>query len=153
MPSEDHFIEHMGQLFERDGMARIAGRIFGRLLLVEEPLNLDGLSEALQVSKASVSTNTRLLESVGLIERLTFPGDRRDYYGVSEVVDQRMLDLRLERFRVTRALFEEGLETDAAQSARIRERLEHFGEFFDRMIEAIASAKEAMAAKRSGGLK
>lgn len=96
-----------------------------------------------------VSTNARMLESAGMIERLTFPGDRRDYYRVSEAVHERMLELRLERMLRTRGVLEEGLETEAAGNPRIRLRLQTHGEFFDRMIEAIADARDAMAAKRS----
>lgn len=150
MASEEQFIEHMGQLYERDGLPRIAGRIFGRLLLLEDALNLDQLAESLQVSKASVSTNARMLESAGMIERLTFPGDRRDYYRVSEEVHERMLELRLERMRLTRELLQEGLETERGRNPLIRKRLETYCDFFDRMIEAIAQARNALAAKRSG---
>lgn len=150
MPSDEQFIEHMGQLYERDGLPRIAGRLFGSLLLTEDALNLDQLAESLQVSKGSVSTNARMLESAGMIERLTFPGNRRDYYRVSEEVHERMLELRLERMRMTRELLREGLETEGGRNPRIRQRLETYGDFFDRMIEAIAQARNALAAKRSG---
>lgn len=150
MQPEDRFIERMGQLFERDGLARIAGRIFGRLLLAVGPMSLDDLVSGLQVSKASVSTNTRLLDRLGMVERLTFPGDRRDYYEVSEGVHERMLELRLQRFQATRELLGEGLRTEAAEDPQVRRRLEQFGEFFDRMVEAIAEAKRGMAADRKG---
>ncbi|HSH46936.1 MAG TPA: MarR family transcriptional regulator [Longimicrobiales bacterium] len=149
MPSDEQFVERMGQMMERDGLPRIAGRIFGQLMLSEAPMNLDELAGALQVSKGSISTNTRLLESFGMLERLTYPGDRRDYYEVSESVHQRMLELRVERLQTTRELLEEGLETESARSERIRSRLEYFGEFFDQMIDAIAKARAALAAKRS----
>lgn len=149
MPSDEQFVERMGQLMERDGLPRIAGRIFGQLMLSEAPMSLDDLAGALRVSKGSVSTNTRLLESFGMLERLTYPGDRRDYCEVSESVHQRMLELRVERLQTTRELLEEGLETESARSERIRNRLEYFGEFFDQMIDAIAKARAAMAAKRS----
>jgi len=38
------------------------------------------MAEILQVSKASISTNTRLLDGMGLLERTTVPGDRHTYY-------------------------------------------------------------------------
>lgn len=151
MQATDQFIERMGQLFEQDGLARIAGRIFGRLLLAAEPKSLDDLVEELQVSKASVSTNTRLLARLGMVERTTFPGDRRDYYRVLESVHERMLELRLERLQATSELLGDGLRTPAAADPRVRKRLEQYGEFFDRMVEAIAEANRAMAADRKGG--
>lgn len=150
MSSERQFVEHIGQLFERDGMPRIAGRVFGDLLLSNEARSLESLAEGLEVSKASVSTNARLLEGVGMVERVTFPGDRRDYYEVPDSAYMRMLELRLQRFLETRRLLEEGLGTAAASDLRIRRRLEVFREFFDRMIGSITEARDRMAERGSG---
>ncbi len=78
--AEIEFIESMGLMFKEDGLPRIAGRIHGLLLLSEEALSLDQMADELQVSKASTSTNARMLERMGLVERTGKPGDRRDYY-------------------------------------------------------------------------
>ncbi|RAL25394.1 transcriptional regulator [Lujinxingia litoralis] len=78
--AEIGFIERFGLIFEGDGGPRIAGRIFGLALLGDQPMTLDDMAEVLQVSKASVSTNTRLLNGMGLLERTTVPGDRHTYY-------------------------------------------------------------------------
>lgn len=150
MTSEDQFIERMGQLFERDNMARTAGRMFGHLLLVEEPETPADMANALRVSKASVSTNARLLTALGLVERLTVPGDRRHYFQVSETGHQRMLDLRTQRIRMMRELLGEGLDTVAARNAQVRSRLEYFGEFISQMVDVIAVASDALSAKRTG---
>ncbi|HET9984834.1 MAG TPA: MarR family transcriptional regulator [Longimicrobiales bacterium] len=77
---ETHFIEQLGLVAEEDGMPRIAGRMLGYLMLHAGTHSLDALAEVLQVSKASVSTNARLLERMGLIVRTSLPGDRRDFY-------------------------------------------------------------------------
>ncbi|MBA2573067.1 MAG: hypothetical protein H0V06_08480, partial [Gemmatimonadetes bacterium] len=55
-PAVEQFVERMGLFFEDDGHPRIAGRMFGFMLLSPEPCSLDDLAEQLQVSKASVST-------------------------------------------------------------------------------------------------
>ncbi len=68
-----HFVERMGLMLEEDGMPRIAGRMFGYLLVHEGPFSLDELAERLQVSKASISTNARLLEQLGMLERISAP--------------------------------------------------------------------------------
>ncbi|RDV39647.1 hypothetical protein DV096_03530 [Bradymonadaceae bacterium TMQ3] len=78
--AEIEFIERFGLLFEEDGAPRIAGRIFGLALIEDRALTLDDMAESLQVSKASISTNTRLLDGMGLLERTTVPGDRHTYY-------------------------------------------------------------------------
>src|SRR4026207_2250545 len=95
------FIERMGVALESDGMPRIAGRIFGLLLVSEDALSLDELAAELGVSKASVSTNARLLEERGGREGSGRAADRRDYYRVlpdlfSHTMAQRIA--RWERF-------------------------------------------------------
>jgi DNA-binding transcriptional regulator GbsR (MarR family) len=76
----EEFIERLGLITQADGMPRIAGRILGVLVLFDEPYSFSQLSEKLQVSRASISTNTRLLESLAMIERTTKPGERQDYF-------------------------------------------------------------------------
>src|SRR5947209_18891567 len=52
----DTFIERIGLTAESDGLSRIAGRLFGALLLDSEPRSLDELADQLGVSKASMTT-------------------------------------------------------------------------------------------------
>src|SRR5690606_17182847 len=92
----ERFIERMGQFFEAEAGPRIAGRLFGLLLLSPVSLSLDEIAERLQVSKASVSANARMLEQLNVIGRLTRPGDRRDYYAVTEDTQRRLIELRLQ---------------------------------------------------------
>ena len=81
--AEIEFIEQFGLMSKEDGLPRIAGRIYGLLLLQEEALCLDEMVDHLQVSKASISTNARRLERMGVVQRIGKPGDRRDYYRAS----------------------------------------------------------------------
>lgn len=74
------FIEHMGRVAQADGIPRIAGRLFGFLIIHGGPCALGELATELQVSRGSVSTNARLLEQLGVVERVSRPGDRQDYY-------------------------------------------------------------------------
>ena len=99
MNEEEHrFVERMGRHFEEEGIPRIGGRLYGFLLLQEEPQSLDRMTEHLRVSKTSVSTNARLLDQWGLVQRVTRPGDRRDYYEAAP--DQtRTLEFRLRHIR------------------------------------------------------
>lgn len=98
------FVERVGLHMEADGMPRSAGRIFGYMLLFEGPCSLDELADALQVSKASVSTNARLLEQVGLLERTIELGDRRDFYRMRPDAWERMLLLARKRWEAMQSL-------------------------------------------------
>ena len=96
----DGFIEMMGRHFEEEGVARIAGRLFGLLMLVERDSTLDELAEALKVSKGSVSSNARLLEEWGVAERVTRPGDRRDYYRIAADMSERLVQRQIARMQL-----------------------------------------------------
>lgn len=91
-----HYIEDVSVLFEMVGLPRMAGRIFGWLLISDPPHQSHGeLAAMLQASKGSISTMTRLLMQIGLIERISLPGQRRDYFRIkpnswSEMTRQRM---------------------------------------------------------------
>jgi len=80
-PVQD-FIEMMGLRFQDQQMPRIAGRLFGLLLLEGGPFSFGELADRLQVSRGSISSNARLLDDIGLIERVAKPGDRQDYYRI-----------------------------------------------------------------------
>ena len=105
--SVQQFVERMGLICEKEGMARSAGRIFALLLMSERPYSLDELADELQVSKASVSTNARMLESLGFIERVSSLGDRRDFYRVEHDPWERMLRVAQTRWRDMIAVFAE----------------------------------------------
>lgn len=111
-PSEQaHFIEEMGLMFEQVGMPRMAGRIFAWLLIANPPLQSSGeLVEVLQASKGSISTITRLLIQIGLIERVALPGDRRDYFQIKPNAWSQMAQQRLTQISAFRVLAERGLD-------------------------------------------
>ena len=64
------FVEEMGALFERIGNGRMTGRVWGYLLIVDsEQVSAAGLAEALDASPSAISTATRALISLGLVDR------------------------------------------------------------------------------------
>ena len=93
------FVERMGLVCEKEGMARSAGRIFGLLLVGGRPFSLDELAEMLQASKAGISTNCRMLEQFGMIERVSSLGDRRDFYRVQDDPWEHMMRVAQARWR------------------------------------------------------
>src|ERR1700741_1414273 len=93
------FIERMGLICEKEGMPRGAGRIFGLLLIGGRSYSLDELAEKIQASKASVSTNCRILEQMGMIQRASPIGDRRDFYRAEGDPWEKMLRVAQSRWR------------------------------------------------------
>jgi DNA-binding transcriptional regulator GbsR (MarR family) len=114
------FIGKMGFLCQDEGMARNAGHIFGLLLATGETLPLDEIAERLEVSKASVSTNARLLEQIGFVQRAAVTGDRRDFYRVEDDPWEKMLRVSQSRWRTMVEVFADAAENLPGEDGRRR---------------------------------
>ena len=135
---EQRFVEQMGLAWEQEGVPRIAGRIFGFLLLQLHPCSLEDMASALGVSKASISTDARCLERLGVVQRLSRPGDRRDFYAIAPDAPASTLAMRVERMRRMKATVGDldALTTDGTPPA-VRARLRAFAEAHDETVAAL----------------
>jgi len=109
---DKQFPEEVGIVFEQTGMPRMAGRILGWLLISDPPhQSTEQITKALIASKGSISTMTRLLIQIGLIERLSLPGVRCDYFRLRSDAWQHMIGRGLtEEIKMVRQLADRGLE-------------------------------------------
>ncbi|HEX6940970.1 MAG TPA: MarR family transcriptional regulator [Longimicrobiales bacterium] len=133
------FIERLGIVAEEHGIPRIGARLLGYLLLQDAPRSLDQLAEDLQVSKASVSINARWLEQLGLVERSSSPGDRRDYYRIGDEPWERIygvMRVRLQRMHDVLAAGREMLGPDAEVGRRRLAEWQWFHAFMLEEFEA-----------------
>ena len=146
------FIERMGLAFESDGLPRIAGRIFGLLLLSEDCRSLDQLAAELKVSKGSVSTHARLLEQRGILERNSRPSDRRDYYRVPPDLFSHTLAQRLERWQRFHEAIGEARIALPIRSRKVLQRLEEYDSAYTFVTQAIRDALVRWRAQGSGTL-
>ncbi len=154
-PSVQEFIESIGLWYEQLDLPRICGRILGLLMVSSRPLSLDDMASALQVSRASVSTNVRQAVIFGMAEQVSFPGDRRDYYRFVEDPWARTLTTRTEGTRVLQRIAERGLaalgpDEDALDRSRLEE-LADFCEFFIEETPALVARWHARRAARAAG--
>jgi DNA-binding transcriptional regulator GbsR (MarR family) len=135
-----NFIERMGLVLESDGLPRIAGRIFGLLLVSEDARSLDDLAAELRVSKGSASTNARLLEQRGLLERVCRPADRRDYYSVPHDLFIHTMAQRLARWQRFHEVIGSARTSLPIRSAEVRRRLEEYEQAYTFISEVIRDA-------------
>jgi len=127
------FIEGMGLYFEDFGVPRIAGRLLGLLLVTDRPLSLEEIATALGVSRASVSTNARMILATGLGERVSLPGDRRDYYAFTDRAWETVIRLEIRSAARLRELASDALAALAPVETPEQARLQAtvaFGEFY-----------------------
>lgn len=142
---QQEFIERMGLIAEADGLPRIGGRLFGLLLISDQPRSLDDLADALGASKASISTDARRLLERGIVERVTRPADRRDYYRLAPDFYRRMLEHRVARWaRFGQCLAEQRDRCGRAQAA-IANRLDGVIELQQRVLQAMTDALDSAA--------
>lgn len=137
------FLDRMGQSTEMDGMSPIAGRLFALLILSDGPRSLDELAEALEVSKASVSTDARRLLERGIVERSTRAGDRRDYYELAPDFFAQVIRSRVARWRRIQQLISDVRATPSDFSPAVRSRFASIDEIqsfvVDKVDEALAA--------------
>ena len=138
---EKGFVEEVGLFFEQSGLSRMAGRILGWLLLSNPPhQSTDELAEALMASKGSISTMTRLLIQIGLIERISLPGVRHDYFRIRPGAWEHLLKQSVEQITILRQLAERGLELVEGKTPLTRQGLEEMRDmyaFFEREYPAL----------------
>jgi predicted transcriptional regulator len=137
------FVESIGVLWEADGLPRIAGRIFGYLIVQPEPSSLDELAVGLGVSKASISTDARRLEQLGLITRISLPGDRRDYYTIDADAPATGLEMRLRNLRRFDRTLSEAGDRERLPPV-VRERLARFEYAHHRIVAALEGVLEEL---------
>ncbi len=138
---ERQFVEQVGLLFEQLGGTRMDGRVMGWLLICDPPRQSAGeLAEALMASKGSISTATRQLVQMGVVERLSLPGQRRDYFIIKRDGMDKLIYKRLAVMTEFRRLFEQGMELLRGKNPELRKRLEIIHgmyAFFEREMPAL----------------
>jgi hypothetical protein len=143
MNVEREYAEEISMIYARMGMAPAVGKLLGWLLICDPPQQtVIQMSEALGLSKGSVSTGARMLERIGFVRRVPAKGREHAYemlpdalvrasearasYLVSQQAMQKGLDLlgdenspRAQRLRIGRDFY-------AFVAERVPELMEEF---------------------------
>jgi len=133
----ESFIERIGLSAEADGLPRIAGRMLGFFVIHGGPVSFTELAERLQVSRGSVSTNARLLESLGMIEKISLPGDRQNYYQLSERPYARLIEGYIKRQQAMEEVVKEVQTKIPATMKATRTRLRELHAFYKTASEQL----------------
>ncbi|HLU34440.1 MAG TPA: MarR family transcriptional regulator [Thermomicrobiales bacterium] len=140
MSEERHaFVEEFGVMFEQMGSTRMLGRVWAALMVADPPeMTAEELADYLQASRGSISQATRQLISLGVVQRVSKPGVRRDYYRVPTNAWPRAYFTKMKAFDDIFALFQRGRDAmaDASPEAQtpIKEAL-LFYEFWQKEVE------------------
>ncbi len=142
-PKEQVFIEQVEDLFVKIfGIPRIGGRILGLLLISSQPLTIEQISKSLFVSHGSVSTNLRLLILFGLIQKVTFIGERCDFYQFSSLAWDRAHQRGIEAIKVLRDMASLGVNA-LTPTGIVQRRMEDMVVWTDLVFAMINEASKA----------
>jgi hypothetical protein len=123
------FAEDAAVVLTGMGLPPATGKLLGWLLICDPPQQTSAeLTDALGLSKGSVSTGVRVLQNAHLVRRVTLPGRRGFAY---EMVPDAFLRVsESENYRVFRELMERGLTAAGGEDAPGAERLRQTRDFY-----------------------
>ena len=107
------------------------GRVLGVLLTAEPPERSAGeLANELRASRGSISQATRTLVQMGMVRRLSRPGERRDYFRMEPDAWQETTRQQMALIGVFQGMAERGLRILDPGSREAREGLEEMRDFY-----------------------
>jgi DNA-binding transcriptional regulator GbsR (MarR family) len=102
------------------GVPAIMGRIQGWLMICEpRQQSAQEIADAIGASRASLTTNLRLLIEAGFVAKLTKPGTRVGYYEIQDDSWERVIRKRIESLASFRTITADGLREFGVSSSRI----------------------------------
>jgi DNA-binding transcriptional regulator GbsR (MarR family) len=145
--AREEFIEKIGVIAQSEGLPRIAGRVLAMLLYDGKRVSFGHLADALQVSRGSISSSVRLLESQQLITRVSKLGDRQDYFQIAENAFANMVEASAMRARraaddIARTLTQIPVTEDGP-----RQRVASYAAFYRALDEGLGTTANALRRK------
>ncbi|HUU90957.1 MAG TPA: helix-turn-helix domain-containing protein [Phycisphaerae bacterium] len=147
----NEWVDMAGQEAEWLGFPRIAAELKVLLLLTPGPMSLGEMARRLEVSKASISTNIRILERWKLVRRVYHRGERRNFYEargnpweVATEVVSTILKMHLTEFEAFIARSTEDLKSIDAETPEDREQVQRLRDTFFGSMEYVEAAKHIL---------
>jgi DNA-binding transcriptional regulator GbsR (MarR family) len=130
--AQNEYIERIGRWWEKGTGSRTSGRILGWLMICDPAHQSSSqLADSLQISAGSVSTQIRFMENLGMVERVTFAGDRVTYFQLKPNVWTEMMWSELDQLKD----WQEMAKLGAAVRPKERpERVDHIGLIADFLL-------------------
>lgn len=98
-PNIETFVYHFGEMGSRWGFNRTVGQMYALLVVSEEPLNAQQLSDELGISRGNVSMGIKELHSWRLLKESRIQGDRKEYFTAAGTIWDMALRVMEERRR------------------------------------------------------
>lgn len=147
--TRSEFIEKIGLMAQADGLPRIAGRVLGLLVWDGAAVSFGELAQSLLVSRASISTATRILEQRRLIKRIAKPGQRQDFWQLADNPYSKMLEYFAGGMIRARGEIAQTIAQIPDDEAEIKARVQAYADFYRAMSEAVAKLAQDLGQERA----
>ncbi len=125
------FLERLSLFGEGLGLPPMAGRIWGWLLICDPPHQTAAqIAEAVGGSRASMTSMTRLLIQIGILDRISLPGQRSRFYQLRPGAFTAILENKMALTAEMRRITEDGLELLEGKPKATRQRLQDYRDFY-----------------------
>lgn len=142
-------IERIGVTLEKSQFPPLAARVMALLLVAEPPYcTFDEILENLQSSKSSVSTSLNLLLREGIVDYITFPGDRKRYFQVNSRTWLQMIKRKVDQIAPFRGILSELTQTRSGHYPEFNQMLEDMNQFHAEMEEALKAVVDRWVKKK-----
>jgi DNA-binding transcriptional regulator GbsR (MarR family) len=131
-------IERIGIFFDKNHYPPLSGRIMALLLIAEPPYcTFDQIMENLQSGKSSVSASLNMLLREGLVEYMTFPGDKKRYFYINAKTWLEMMRKRVELLAPFRSILAEVAQSRSPDYPEFNHMLQEMHQFYGEVEEAL----------------
>ncbi len=111
------FVEEMGGLVLVHGTPRALMRVLAWMVVCEPPEQTAAdIQRELSLSAGSVSTSLRMLDDIGMVERVARPGDRHIYYRLCGDGWELVLEARFRAFNEIRRVAERAVTAAGSEA-------------------------------------
>lgn len=147
-----NYVEDVMLELEQMSVPRTASRVLAYLLVSEVPeQSMQDLVEALQLSKSSISAALQTLLQFHLIERVSLPGKRPDFYRVGPGLWPTLIHTRVSQMTALRQAAERGLSLLDEAPGPQKRRLEEMHSLFRFMEREMPGLLKRWEAEFQGG--
>lgn len=144
------FVESWGSMGALWGINRSMARIHALLLATREPLGLEEITEALDMSRGNASMCLKELRHWGVIRRIHLTGERRDFYIAEEDIWSMLFRIASERkkreFDPAVTALREALKSTEPGDDLVQERLGELEEILramERLLQRFLASEKA----------
>ncbi len=129
----ERYVEEMAAFWGGFGMPKMQGRVLGALLVADPPeRTAEELAEELSASRGSISSATRALIQLGVVQRRAKLGDRRDYFQ-SRTNWAELMHQQMGTYAAFRKIAERGLDIMADSPPESRRDLEEIRSLYSHL--------------------